>query len=79
MEESSTFESIFFERPMEGRISRANITTPIPPIQVDDMRQKFKPRGSASISCRMVAPVVVSPDTLSNQALTSENSPPHIR
>ena len=51
----------------------------MPPIQVEAMRQNCNPRGSCSTSLRIVAPVVVKPETLSNQALTSENSPPQIR
>ena len=77
--ESSTLESIILLRPIDGRTTSANITTPIPPIHVDDMRQNCNPRGRASTSFRIVDPVVVRPETLSNQALTSENSPPHIR
>ena len=34
--------------------------------------------GSASISVRMVEPVVVYPDTLSNHELMTVNSPPYI-
>ena len=75
----STLLSVILLLPSEGRITSANITTPMPPIQVEDMRQNCKPRGSSSTSFRMEAPVVVKPDTLSNQAFTSENSPPHIR
>ena len=50
---------------------------PIPPIQCVDARQKSKPMGNASISVKIVAPVVVKPETLSNHAFTKENSPPH--
>ena len=46
---------------------------------VERMRQNCNPRGRASTSFRIVDPVVVRPETLSNQALTSENSPPQIR
>ena len=49
-------------RPSEGRISSANMTTPIPPIHVEDMRQNCSPRGSTSISFRIVDPVVVKPE-----------------
>ena len=55
------------------------MTTPIPPIHVEDMRQNCSPRGSTSISFRIVDPVVVKPETLSNQAFTRLNSPPQIR
>ena len=77
--ESSTLDSVILLRPSEGRISRANMTTPIPPIHVEDMRQNCSPRGSTSISFRIVDPVVVKPETLSNQAFTRLNSPPQIR
>ena len=43
------------------------------------MRQNCNPRGRASTSFRIVDPVVVRPETLSNHALTNENSPPQIR
>jgi len=77
--ESSTFDSVSLLRPSEGRISSANITTPIPPTQVVEKRQNCNPRGSASTSFRIVDPVVVKPETLSNQAFTRLNSPPQIR
>ena len=56
-----------------------NTTTPTPPIKWVDDRQKTSPLGSASISLRIVAPVVVNPDTDSKNALARVNSPPHIR
>ena len=73
------FESVILLRPIIGSTTSANITTPMPPIHVVAKRQNCKPRGSASTSERIDAPVVVKPETLSNQALTSENSPPQIR
>ena len=60
-----------------GMISSRNTTTPRPPMKCVDERQKSRLRGSASTSSRMVAPVVVKPDTLSNQALAMVNGPPH--
>ncbi len=42
-----------------------------------DARQKSMPLGKTSMSFKMVDPVVVNPDTLSNMALANENSPPH--
>jgi hypothetical protein len=50
---------------------------PIPPIQWVDDLQNNKPGGRASMLVKMVEPVVVYPDTLSNQALVNVNSPPH--
>ena len=40
-------------------------------------RQKRRPLGRASISFNMVDPVVVKPETLSNQAFIKVNSPPY--
>ena len=60
-------------------MTRANITTPIPPTHVEDIRQNINPFGRASTSCKIDEPVVVNPDTLSNQALIKLNSPPQIR
>ena len=77
--ESSTLERVILLRPIEGRITSANITTPMPPIHVVEMRQNCMPRGRTSMSVSTVAPVVVKPETLSNSALTRLNSPPHIR
>jgi hypothetical protein len=44
---------------------------------VEDLQNKSL-FGSASTSFRIVDPVVVYPDTLSNQALMIVNSPPHM-
>ena len=52
------------------------VTMPIPPTQAVEMRHSYKPRGSDSMSFKMEAPVVVKPDTLSNNALTGVNSLP---
>jgi hypothetical protein len=60
-----------------GKISNIKITTPIPPRKWVDERQNSNPLGRLSISVRIVAPVVVYPDTLSYHALIRENSPPH--
>ena len=51
-------------------------TIPTPPTQAVEMRQNCSPRGSASISFRMEAPVVVKPETLSKKAFTRVNSRP---
>ena len=50
--------------------------TPRPPMKCVEERQNRRLFGRASISVRMVDPVVVYPETLSNQAFISENSPP---
>ena len=60
-----------------GMIRSRNTTTPRPPIKCVEDRQNSRLRGSASTSSRMVAPVVVKPDTLSNQALARVNGPPY--
>ena len=59
-----------------GIISSRNTTTPRPPIKWVADLQNSRLRGSASTSERMVAPVVVKPETLSNQALTTVKGPP---
>lgn len=64
---------------MVGSTRRVNTTTPTPPIKCVDDLQNISPLGSASISFRIVAPVVVNPDTDSKKALERVNSPPHIR
>jgi hypothetical protein len=62
-----------------GSTRSVNTTTPTPPIKWVDDLQKIRPFGRASISLRIVAPVVVKPDTDSNRAFASVNSPPHKR
>ena len=59
-----------------GIIRRRNTTTPNPPIKWVEERQNRRLRGRTSTSSRMVAPVVVKPETLSNQAFTTVNGPP---
>ena len=59
-----------------GMINSRKTTTPRPPMKWVDELQKSRLCGRASISSRMVAPVVVKPDTLSNQALITVNGPP---
>jgi len=48
-------------------------------MNVVEALQNNSPLGSASTSFRMLAPVVVKPETLSNSAFTSVNSPPQIK
>ena len=45
-----------------------NTRTPIPPIQWVNSRQNRQPRLRSSGFSRMLAPVVVKPETVSNQA-----------
>jgi hypothetical protein len=63
---------------MFGRITSAKTIIPIPPIQWVADLQKSNPLGNISISVNIVDPVVVNPETLSNQAFVKVNSPPHI-
>ena len=53
-----------------------SVTMPTPPTQAVEMRQNCNPRGSASTSFKMEAPVVVKPETLSKMALIGVNSRP---
>jgi len=74
--EISILESVICAFPNEGRITNIKTTMPIPPIKCIEERQNSNPFGRASILLRIVAPVVVYPETLSNNAFTSVNSPP---
>ena len=60
-----------------GIIRRRNTTTPKPPIKWVEERQKRRLLGRASTLSRMDEPVVVKPETLSNQAFMTVNGPPH--
>jgi hypothetical protein len=59
-----------------GITRRRKTTTPKPPIKCVADLQNSRLFGKASTSVRIVEPVVVKPETLSNQAFISENSPP---
>ena len=60
-----------------GITSSRKTTTPRPPMKWVELRQKSRLLGIASTLSRIVAPVVVYPDTLSNQAFWMEKGPPH--
>ena len=60
----------------EGMMSSRNTTTPKPPMKCVALRQKSSESGSDSMSSSIVAPVVVKPETLSNQALVTVKGPP---
>ena len=60
----------------EGMTSKRKTTTPKPPMKCVELRQKSNESGSASTLSRMVAPVVVKPETLSNQAFVTVKGPP---
>ena len=53
-----------------GRIAITKTSTPMPPTQWVKLRQNKIPRLRDSTSGRMVAPVVVKPETVSNSAST---------
>lgn len=57
-------------------ISSRKTTTPKPPIKCVEERQKSRLFGNASTLSRIVEPVVVKPETLSNQAFIIVNGPP---
>ena len=63
--------------PSEGITARTKTIIPMPPIQYVDARQNKSPGERDSTSERTEAPVVVNPETLSNQALVNEKGPPH--
>ena len=54
--------------PASGTIQSTKTNTPIPPIQCVKLRQNKKQFDKASTSERIVAPVVVYPDIVSNKA-----------
>ena len=60
----------------DGMMRRRNTTTPKPPMKCVALLQKRRLFGRASTSSRIVAPVVVNPETLSNQAFTTVKGPP---
>ena len=62
--------------PMEGNSASASTRMPIPPSQWVELRQNRILRGRFSTCVRMEAPVVVKPETDSNQQLTAEPNPP---
>ena len=55
-------------RPNIGNTATVKNTIPKPPTQWVIMRQKSIDFGNASISCNIVAPVVVKPDMVSKKA-----------
>ena len=54
----------------------ASTSTPMPPSQWVKERQNRIPRGSASMSTRMVAPVVVKPEQVSKIQSTKDSKYP---
>ena len=66
----SAFIRLTWEPPVSGSSESRNTSTPMPPIQWVKLRQNKMPLGRLSTSGRMLAPVVVKPDTVSNRAST---------
>ena len=54
--------------PESGTTASMNTSTPMPPSQWVKLRQNSSPCGIASGAVRMLAPVVVKPETVSNTA-----------
>ena len=61
-----------------GRMAITNTSTPMPPTQWVKLRQNSTPRPRGSISVRMLAPVVVKPETVSKKASTKLGISPEI-
>ena len=59
-----------------GMMARMKTRTPIPPIQCVKLRQKMEQWLSASTSLSTLAPVVVNPETVSNNASVNEGISP---
>ena len=59
-----------------GITRRRKTTTPSPPMKWVEDLQKRRLSGSISTFSRMVAPVAVKPETLSNQAFSTLKGPP---
>ena len=66
----SAFIRLTWEPPVRGSRESRNTRTPMPPIQWVKLRQNRMPLGRPSTPGRMLAPVVVKPETVSNIAST---------
>ena len=53
-----------------GKMAMTNTSTPMPPTQWVKLRQNNPPRDKDSTSVRILAPVVVKPETVSKKAST---------
>ena len=78
-DDSSMLASLSLMGEDDGITSIRNTTTPKPPMKWVAERQNSRLLGRLSMFSRIVAPVVVNPDTLSNHAFMTENGPPHSR
>ena len=61
-----------------GRMAMTNTSTPMPPTQWVKLRQNRIPRCRGSISVRILAPVVVKPETVSKKASTKWGMSPEM-
>ena len=59
-------------------MAMTNTRTPMPPTQWVKLRQNRMPRFSDSTSVRMVAPVVVKPETVSKKQSTKLSMEPEM-
>ena len=64
--------------PLMGTMAMTNTSTPMPPTQWVKLRQKRMPRFRLSTSRRMLAPVVVKPETVSKMQSTKLSIDPEI-
>ena len=64
--------------PARGKTARINTRTPIPPTQWEKLRQSSIHLDKASTSGRILAPVVVNPEIISNMASTKDGISPEI-
>ncbi len=67
---------LMLEPPLMGMIASRNTRTPMPPIQWVKLRQNREQWESASTSLKMLAPVVVKPDTVSKSASVKDGISP---
>ena len=67
------------EPPLNGMTASRKTRTPMPPIQWVKLRQNSAQWDSASTSLRMLEPVVVNPEMVSNSASVKEGISPLIQ
>lgn len=63
---------LMLEPPLIGTIASRKTSTPMPPIQCVKLRHSSAQCDRASTSSKMLAPVVVKPEIVSNSALVNE-------
>ena len=67
---------LIWEPPLSGITASRNTSTPMPPIQCVKLLQNSAQWESASTSLKMLAPVVVKPEIVSNKASAKEGISP---